>query len=504
MATEYCTPSVRIYSGSSWTNKGTATDWYGYSAFGASGSSYRGLEISFTPTKATTSQFHILVPQCVSNTAGNNTWYYRVTDSQKSTAPSSVTGNIASGSVGVYSNVNSYAKAQFNINVSGITAGKKYYVYLYTTTPTGSNVGYVANHSSYGLIEVRNYYTETTYYQVTCKDRLYYSYGTLRSTTTVSTKDYPSGTGAYGRDWGMTAPTGYYYHSDTSTNTSGTVYRNFYPNSYTVKYNVNGGSGSISSTSRYYNESYTLTSSIPTRQDYDFVGWNTSSSATTGISSGGTASASTSTSTITYYAIWKQKTTFYYRMYDVTNGEYLDSSSTSSTASSITRPTVPTGYTYAGYKYHTSFDRCISQISYDGTETSCTTNSSYPYILFCYTATSYSVRYDLNGGSGTISNTYRYYNKEYTLTSSIPTRQGYNFVGWSTSSSATTGVSSGSTISPSASTSAITYYAIWEKDNSVYFGVGNNWVQAYVYQSVNDGGVLRWIAISSDDLMKYV
>ena len=113
----------------------------------------------------------------------------------------------------------------------------------------------------------------------------------------------------------MVAPisiTGYYYNnmsnsSITSTSSSSPtiVYYYYRPNSYTVSYNANGGTFSGSSTTRYYNESYTLTSIEPTRSNYDFLGWSTSSTATTAnYSSGATVPASTSTSNITYYAVW--------------------------------------------------------------------------------------------------------------------------------------------------------------------------------------------------------
>ena len=147
-------------------------------------------------------------------------------------------------------------------------------------------------------------------YIITCKDRKYSSSGTLLSTTTVGTATYTSGSTAKGSDWGTTSSyTGYYYSSCTtisSVSAASTVYRNYYPNSYTVTYNLNGGEGSIANTSRYYNEAYTLTTSQPTKQFYNFLGWGTSTSSTTALAPGATIAASTSTSTITYYALWEE------------------------------------------------------------------------------------------------------------------------------------------------------------------------------------------------------
>ena len=55
-----------------------------------------------------------------------------------------------------------------------------------------------------------------------------------------------------------------------------------------------------------------------------------------------------------------------------------------------------------------------------------------------YALESYTVGYNLNGASGTApSNQTKYYSKTLTLRSDIPTRSGYSFLGWATTSSAT-------------------------------------------------------------------
>lgn len=97
-------------------------------------------------------------------------------------------------------------------------------------------------------------------------------------------------------------------------------------------------------------------------------------------------------STTTSFYIEDTTTTYYYRSYDLTNSIYLDSSSTSTTNSSITRDTW-SGYTYIGYVYHQSFSKCLSsgqQGIYDGTGITCSShNSTYPYIVFFYTKDSW-------------------------------------------------------------------------------------------------------------------
>lgn len=76
-----------------------------------------------------------------------------------------------------------------------------------------------------------------------------------------------------------------------------------------------------------------------------------------------------------------------------------------------------------------------------------------------WTPITYTVTYDANGGSGAPSNQTKTYGVTLTLSSTKPTRTGYNFIGWGTSKSATTATySAGGSYTNNAS---ITLYAIW-------------------------------------------
>lgn len=84
----------------------------------------------------------------------------------------------------------------------------------------------------------------------------------------------------------------------------------------------------------------------------------------------------------------------------------------------------------------------------------------------------YSIIYNANGGSGAPSSLSVYSGVSYTLSTSIPTRSGFTFLGWSTNSQATTAqYQPGASITPSGN---VYLYAIWAKNN-------------YVLTIVNDG-----------------
>lgn len=88
-------------------------------------------------------------------------------------------------------------------------------------------------------------------------------------------------------------------------------------------------------------------------------------------------------------------------------------------------------------------------------------SSSATFTLTVPALQSYSVTYDANGGSGAPGNQTKYYGKSLTLSTATPARSGYNFLGWATSSSATT-----ASYQPGASytgNAALALYAVWQQ-----------------------------------------
>ena len=71
----------------------------------------------------------------------------------------------------------------------------------------------------------------------------------------------------------------------------------------------------------------------------------------------------------------------------------------------------------------------------------------------------YTVQYDANGGTGAPGNQTKTYGKTLTLSSTTPTRTGYTFKGWATSSSGSVVYVSGASYTKNA---VVTLYAVWE------------------------------------------
>ena len=73
--------------------------------------------------------------------------------------------------------------------------------------------------------------------------------------------------------------------------------------SYTISYNANNGSGAPASQTKWYNETLTLSTTKPTRTNYTFKGWATSSTSTTVAYNSG--AAYTGNAALTLYAVWQ-------------------------------------------------------------------------------------------------------------------------------------------------------------------------------------------------------
>ncbi|MBE6752300.1 MAG: hypothetical protein E7556_07210, partial [Ruminococcaceae bacterium] len=121
---------------------------------------------------------------------------------------------------------------------------------------------------------------------------------------------------------------------------------------------------------------------------------------------------------------------------------------------STTKPT-KTGYTFKGWGTSAS-DTTVDYAP--GSTYSANANIT---LYAIWSPNAYTVSYDANGGSGAPSSQTKYHDQNLTLSTTKPTRTGYNFMGWGTSTGDTSvNYEPGATYSSNAN---ITLYAIWEK-----------------------------------------
>lgn len=118
--------------------------------------------------------------------------------------------------------------------------------------------------------------------------------------------------------------------------------------SYKISYNANGGSGAPSSQTKWYGQNLTLSSTKPTRTGYSFLGWSTSSSATSATwTAGGTYTANAAD---TLYAVWKANT--YTVKYNANGGSGAPGNQTKTYGKTLTLSSVKptkTNYNFKGW-----------------------------------------------------------------------------------------------------------------------------------------------------------
>ena len=230
-----------------------------------------------------------------------------------------------------------------------------------------------------------------------------------------------------------------------------TLYAVWKANTYTVSYDANGGSNAPASQTKTYGSALTLSAQKPAHDGYDFQGWASSSGGSVEYQPGGTY---TSESNVTLYAIWKLKT--YTVTYDANGGEGApaDQVKTHGTALSIS-DAVPEreGYTFEGWVTDDEI-RYMPGESYTE-EASVSLKADWEQIK-------YSVIYDANGGSNAPESQEKIYGTELVLSSDVPEREDYIFLGWSTSADDVS-----AEYQPGDSyeeEKELTLYALWEQD----------------------------------------
>lgn len=106
--------------------------------------------------------------------------------------------------------------------------------------------------------------------------------------------------------------------------------------------------------------------------------------------------------------------------------------------------------------------------------------------LYAVWQATYTVTYNANGGSGAPSSQTKYKGTDLTLSKTIPTRTGFIFKGWATSSTGSVVYQPGATYSSNA---AVTLYAVWtEKITDILIYKSNNSCEAIEFIEGTDVG----------------
>jgi uncharacterized repeat protein (TIGR02543 family) len=233
-----------------------------------------------------------------------------------------------------------------------------------------------------------------------------------------------------------------------------TLYAVWKANAYTVRYDANGGSGTMTDSILLVGVAQSLRTNSFTRTGFTFIGWATLSSATT-VQYANSEIVTNLTSTVgetkTLYAMWGYTVTF-----NANGGSgTAPAAQTAASRSSITLPSgsmTRTDYTFGGW--NTNADGMGTNYSAGASYT--VTGNTTLYVRWVYTVT-----FNINGGTGTTPAA-QTANPGSSITlpgGSGLSKIGYTFGGWNTNVSGTgTTRAAGSSFTPSGN---ITLYAKW-------------------------------------------
>lgn len=302
-----------------------------------------------------------------------------------------------------------------------------------------------------------------------------------------------------------------------------TLYAIWTIQTYEIVYNANGGDASSipQKQIKSYDETLVLSSIVPKRVGYTFNGWSTSASATTGPYKAG--SSYTVNASATLFAIWKINsysltinpngekwngvstvstiTRNYATTYTVPNPVVTNFTVKFNTAGGLAASDISTsrafyGWTHSGGGSYNSDSKIYTYGTSNGTLTAnytaktialpTTSKTGYTFNGWYTAATGgtkigmagtgytpgasttlyaqwiplqYIVTFDANGGTGAPAAQAKVNGTNLTLSSTVPTRTGYTFKGWSLSSTGSVNYTAGGTYTREGNT---TLYAVWQ------------------------------------------
>ena len=217
---------------------------------------------------------------------------------------------------------------------------------------------------------------------------------------------------------------------------------------FTINYELNGGKLAEGAPSKYQ-EGVGVQLVVPTYEGYEFLGWTLSSSSSSYI----TEISSDKSGNVTLYANWKKLPVYKNITYHLDGGKNPSEVPTSyEEGVELTLPT-PTkeGYEFLGWTLSSSSSSYITKIS------KTQKGDVNLYAKWKKLPVYSEITYDLDGGKNP-NNTPASYEEGVGLTLPIPTKEGYEFLGWSLEKGSTSYVSS---IAKS-QTGKVTVYANWE------------------------------------------
>lgn len=262
---------------------------------------------------------------------------------------------------------------------------------------------------------------------------------------------------------------------------------------YVLSYNANDGSGAPASqtVTGVGSATFTVSSTTPTRTGYNFLGWATTSTATSATYAAGDSIIISKSTTL--YAVWQIKT------YTVSYKKGTTGTGTNTTATKTYGVTLTlkgaiftrTGYTQTGWA---TSDGGSKAYNLSGSYTANKAVTLYPV----WTANTYTVTFDANCGTVSQTSLQVTYDQAYGELPT-PTRPGYKFDGWFTKASGGTQIESATTVNI---TTTQTLYAHWTVQSIIRVQTDSGLKAGQVYAQTENGIKLGIVYVQTENGLK--
>lgn len=219
---------------------------------------------------------------------------------------------------------------------------------------------------------------------------------------------------------------------------------------------------------KYMNSPFIFPDQIPKREGYTFKGWDRDKNNTSGVFPGFEWWIEDENQTV--YAIWEKNKN--YNVKYVVDGDKQFSRTIEQQLDTdykvLANNVAKTGYTALNWEctyYVTSTETATKIFKEGATYNNLSVPGTTATFVSKWKANKYTIKYNANGGSGSMSDQSATYDQDVTLSANKFKRDGYKFVGWATSSYGYKKYDDEQTVRnlTTANGSIVTLYAVWEQ-----------------------------------------
>lgn len=255
-----------------------------------------------------------------------------------------------------------------------------------------------------------------------------------------------------------------------------TLYAKWIANDYTIKFDANTGVGNMADLAMKYDTPANLPANAFTKEGYTFNGWNTEADGT-GTAYADNASVNNLTADtngeVTLYAQWSTNSYTIHFDGNGGNGTMPDQVMVYDVATALNLNTFTRdGYTFKGWNVKTRtkkslFDVIARNVTYtDGQSVKNLVSQANGEITLVavWEANDYTIKFEANGGTGTMADQAMKYDQAENLTKNEYTKEGHTFKGWATTPDGNVVYADEVEVKnlTNKANESITLYAVWE------------------------------------------